>query len=545
MKHLSKTLSAVTASAVIAVCSVPTSFSYGADTEAEQKCTIHYDISEEGVYLPEDADGNVPVLADIQQSPFSSFYVTDIIPEKEGFIFSGWTSDDIVAYVGNDVCQVFDSDITFHPVWVDENDTTMHKIVFHVEYDGVVNEETKKYLPDQKQLKGRLVTIPTWVFPPSGYKQRGWTDGVHEFSAYERVIVHDEDITFTPNLKKIYKLIYSVGDADRINGVKMLEFENIEDETTNLQALNRFSRSGFTNTGWHCEDDGKDYKGYDVFLMPSHDVTFTPIWSPINYKIFFSPTSSSKDDIVVQGYTDTKITAPECTVTKKGYKFDGWKYGDVIVQPGEEYLIVGSKPGLGISFKAVWKEIPAYDAYSHVVNVYRYLSDERINDAKLLGLWTLVSDGGVAEPLEFIDTSKGNPVVLSYEKHLNEKECSFKILSADYDSKYFAHMKDYKTETDEENHITYHTVYLSEKRYGDANNDGSVDMGDVVLIMQSLANPNKYGYEGTDKNAITDLGLANADVWKNGDGVTGEDALHIQKYLLGLSDLVAKVEIVE
>lgn len=448
MKHLSKTLSAVTASAVIAVCSVPTSFSYGADTEAEQKCTIHYDISEEGVYLPEDADGNVPVLADIQQSPFSSFYVTDITPEKEGFIFSGWTSDDIVAYVGNDVCRVYDTDLTLHPVWVDESDETMHKISFHVEYDGVVNTDAKKYLPDQKQLKGRLVSIPDWVFPPEGYKQRGWTDGVHEFSAYQRVIVHDEDITFTPNLKKLYKLIYSVGDADRINGVKMLEFDNIEGETTNLQALNRFSRSGFTNTGWHCEDDGKDYKAHDVFLMPSHDVTITPIWAPINYKIFFSPTSNSKDDIVIQGYTDTKITAPECTVTKQGYKFDGWKYGDVIVQPGEEYLILGSKPGLGISFSAVWSE---------------------------------------ASP----ETTTGDV------------------------------------------------------NYGDANNDGSVDMSDVVIIMQALSNPNKYDINGSDASHITAEGRKNADVWNTGDGVTTQDALHIQKYLLGLTELLAKVEVVE
>ena len=34
-------------------------------------------------------------------------------------------------------------------------------------------------------------------------------------------------------------------------------------------------------------------------------------------------------------------------------------------------------------------------------------------------------------------------------------------------------------------------------KYGDANCDGSVDMADAVLIMQALANPNKYGLDGT------------------------------------------------
>ena len=82
--------------------------------------------------------------------------------------------------------------------------------------------------------------------------------------------------------------------------------------------------------------------------------------------------------------------------------------------------------------------------------------------------------------------------------------------------------------------------------YGDANDDGTVDMSDVVLIMQSLANPNKYGINGTDENHITDFGLKNADVSRGENnapnGVTNDDALLIQKYLLGqVSTLTVKM----
>ncbi len=59
---------------------------------------------------------------------------------------------------------------------------------------------------------------------------------------------------------------------------------------------------------------------------------------------------------------------------------------------------------------------------------------------------------------------------------------------------------------------------------GDANCDGGVDMADVVLIMQSLANPDKY--------KLTDIGRENSDM--NGDGVTVADAQAIQEKLLGL-----------
>ena len=58
-------------------------------------------------------------------------------------------------------------------------------------------------------------------------------------------------------------------------------------------------------------------------------------------------------------------------------------------------------------------------------------------------------------------------------------------------------------------------------------------MSDVVLIMQALANPNKYGLGGSDKNAITEQGWLNGDVDKSTEGITSNDALRIQEFLLG------------
>lgn len=66
---------------------------------------------------------------------------------------------------------------------------------------------------------------------------------------------------------------------------------------------------------------------------------------------------------------------------------------------------------------------------------------------------------------------------------------------------------------------------------GDANVDDTVDLSDAVLIMQSLANPNKYGLNGSEKTHITEQGAANADV-EGKNGVTANDALEIQRYLL-------------
>ena len=71
------------------------------------------------------------------------------------------------------------------------------------------------------------------------------------------------------------------------------------------------------------------------------------------------------------------------------------------------------------------------------------------------------------------------------------------------------------------------------KKYGDANDDDGIDMGDVVIVMQALANPNKYGMEGSDDHHITKQGWVNADIKGTSAGVTTDDALAVQEYLLG------------
>ena len=73
--------------------------------------------------------------------------------------------------------------------------------------------------------------------------------------------------------------------------------------------------------------------------------------------------------------------------------------------------------------------------------------------------------------------------------------------------------------------------------WGDADGDSEVKMNDVVLVMQSIADQDKYGLNGTDKDHITEQGQINANVYDNANGIiTVNDALQIQRYLLELID---------
>ena len=85
------------------------------------------------------------------------------------------------------------------------------------------------------------------------------------------------------------------------------------------------------------------------------------------------------------------------------------------------------------------------------------------------------------------------------------------------------------------NDIDFVALENSDNEYlsGDTNCDGTVDLSDAVLIMQSLANPNMYGVNGTSELHLTEQGAKNGDVDHFISGITTNDALKIQEFLLG------------
>lgn len=60
--------------------------------------------------------------------------------------------------------------------------------------------------------------------------------------------------------------------------------------------------------------------------------------------------------------------------------------------------------------------------------------------------------------------------------------------------------------------------------YGDANDNGSVEIADAVFILQGIADPSNDDYKRTSQ------GEKNADCHKTGNGVDAEDALTIQQF---------------
>lgn len=73
--------------------------------------------------------------------------------------------------------------------------------------------------------------------------------------------------------------------------------------------------------------------------------------------------------------------------------------------------------------------------------------------------------------------------------------------------------------------------------YGDANCDGTINLADSVIVLQSIANADMYGINGTSPTHITRQGEKNGDCAGNNDGLTAKDALAIQRYMLKIITL--------
>ena len=353
MNHYFKRAAAAALSACLLCTGTAFSAVYAADTTESPTVTLNFDLSEEGVTIAPDEDGNPMELNPVESDPNASIRIPEVYLEREGYGFSGWTLDGIRGYVPGEVIQISDQDLTLKPVWYDLDDEEMHSVTYTV-YIGGELYDTAKILPKQNKLKNQFVKISLLGFDDPGKFQLGWFAENTHFRGEQSLIVPDHDVDITPYWLDIYTVYYSAGDVDRISGSPSASVEHPETISFQLAAKDRLARKGFTLSGWKSSIDGEIYEPLMEFTMPSSDITFTAVWEPITYNVLFIPGTKSSDIIKVQGATDTYITVPEVGTTKSGYYFDGWKINEQVYQPGDKYLIEGATPGLGISFTAVW-----------------------------------------------------------------------------------------------------------------------------------------------------------------------------------------------
>ncbi|MDE6834032.1 MAG: hypothetical protein K2J39_07305, partial [Ruminococcus sp.] len=359
-----------------------------------------------------------------------------------------------------------------------KDDKTEYNIKYYVEINGEV-VDTEKLLPDITRLAGQIVKVPLESFARDDAAQFGWTFDEYELRGNEKFVVPAHDVTLTPNWKTRYTITYTVGDVDRVNGATFMEYIQPETIDTDLQNDKRFSRNGFKIVGWLCDDDNKVYApSTSGYTMPKHDVTFTAVWEAKEYNVVFKQDKNSKNNIKVKGKTDTNITTPEATITQDGKYLSGWKDDETgeIYPVGSEYMIRGAIEGKGIALTAVWEE---------------------------------------GTPPETTATTTKSTTATTTTTSATQSATETTSATTEI--------------TVTTSQSTTGTTTDTDILWGDADENGTVNVSDAVLIMQNIVNGDEF--------KISEQGRINADVSNHGDGITTTDALVIQKVFINLIDL--------
>ncbi len=353
MHTLFSRMTSVAASAVMAVCTLNV-FPVLAEDSTE-KVSIHFEYNDPDISIAEDEDGNVPELKDMNVNANDSVRLPDVILEKDGYVFQGWTSDGVYGHAASSIIRTSDQDIVLEPVFSVYKDKTVYKIHYEVDFgDGNGIVDTSKELKDVSAHPNEFVKLSFMSYQNEFKKSTGWTDGEHDFLQEQLLIMPSHDFTITPIWHNRLTLKYYAGDYDDIVGTDTAEFDVIGTQKKDIATASRFARIGYKIDHWHCDYDDKDYAFLSSFTMPEVDVTMTAVWVPVDYNIVFIPGVADVDNIIIPGKTGETIKAPELDAAREGYTFAGWSYEDAVYQPGDDFLIKGALPGKGIALRAVW-----------------------------------------------------------------------------------------------------------------------------------------------------------------------------------------------
>lgn len=158
------------------------------------------------------------------------------------------------------------------------------------------------------------------------------------------------------------------------------------------------------------------------------------------------------------------------------------------------------------------------------------------------GSYTIVSrcsgDKGAVEVTNALTTAGGNVQQWEMNNHPCQNWILEEVVFPPVVTTTTAATTEITTTTTTSSPVTTTTAAPRIKKFpGDANCDNKIALSDAILILQSIGNPGRYGINGTDETHITAQGIINGDVFGDGDGLTSNDALFIQKATLYIETL--------
>ena len=270
------------------------------------------DVIPEGVTVPEEATYEEGTTVSVAENA-----------SEEGYIFSGWTSEDADITGGS---FNINKDVVIKGSW-----TKLYNVTY--EYEGAVPANAPALPAKESYVAGNEVNVKV-VPSVEGYTFTGWNTSDATISD-GKFTMPEKDVVLKGKFEKIinyYNVEYKyTGDVPA--SAPKFETKTYE-EGTNVVVENAPSVDGYIFSGWSTTDADITNKNFDIY----NNVVIVGKWTKINY---YNVEYKYEGDVPANAPTYETKTYEEGTnvvvenaPSVDGYKFLGWTSNDTDVTSG-------------------------------------------------------------------------------------------------------------------------------------------------------------------------------------------------------------------
>lgn len=425
---------------------------------------------------------------------------------------------------------------TATPVSADDT-ITVDEITITFDYSGddvEVTDNYKELLQPVVLSPTSSITIPTAFPTREGYFFSGWTyDGIHAYTYGDTFRSPDgNDVTLTPiwglkNQEVKYTVKYEVEqNGEIIDTSQELPDTQVYAGQVFQVSLISYTYGDYIQLGWEFE--GTEMRGQEKFIMPDHDVTLTPAWKK-RYKITYTVGDVDR----VTGATYMEYYQPETISTnlqadtrfsRDGFKIVGWLCDDdniVYATSYPSYVM----PSHDVTFTAVWEAKEYTVVFKQDSNSSNNIKIKGFTDTEITTPEATITQTG--KYLAGWEDEDGviYPVGSQYmiKGAIAGKGITLSAVWVDNGSPLTTTTTTQTTTTTTTTITTSSSTNTTNVVWGDANDDGVLNISDAVMIMQALSNADEY--------KLSETAINSADISNHGDGITNSDALVIQQVI--------------
>ncbi len=285
----------------------------------------------------------------------SACTVTATVPTKTGYTFDGWLYNDKTYTSGQDVKNLVNTNgttVTLTAQWTVISKTCSAGQYFNV--TECADCTSGYYCPNGSKTYTYNGNIQGRYTCPANSSTNGKTGQAS--CTCNTGYNYNGGTTATTNacMANTYTIKYNTNGGDgSIADTTCTYGQNCTISST------KPTKTGYTFTGWqYVSTTYQSGATIDTNLTSTNGAVleFVAQWTPVSYSIIYNSQSGLSLPSTNCTY-DSSCTINETKLTKTGYTFAGWKYGDETYQPGDTVINLTNNGGSSVTLTGQWTPI--------------------------------------------------------------------------------------------------------------------------------------------------------------------------------------------